>query len=118
MVLGNKISRFFKGVKDKFNSFAKKQTTDAIRKNTTEKVSESVRDRSRKRKVKTSRWSKLSWTRKILSLTFNELGEKSRVYLAKNWFGTFSPVGDFNFKRGSRTPKTVFKRGKEKYSIV
>jgi hypothetical protein len=112
VVLGNKISRFFKGVKDKFNSFAKKQTTDAIRKDTTEKVSEIANNgkRQKGKRYRISRWTKLSWISKIYSLTFNGLGKESRIHLAKNWFGTFSPVGRFNFKRGSRDSKNSLQK--------
>lgn len=103
MVLGNKISRFFKGLKQKFDSFTHKKTDDAVSKNTAQRVSESVSNGKRKRKQRSSRWSKYTWLIKISRLTWEKLSGKDRVYLAKNWFGNFRPVGKFNFKRGSKT---------------
>lgn len=117
-MVGNKISGFFEGVKDKFNSFIQKQTDVKVLKTDTKEISKSIRDRNRKRKIKTSRWSKLSWIKQILSITSSKLSKEESIYLAKHWFGNFSGIKPFQFKRGSRTPKTVFKRGKEKYSIV
>ena len=102
----NKVSRMFKGIKDKFNSFIKAKEDVAIRKDTSETVSESVKNSRKKRKVKFSRWSRLSWILQIRSITSSKLSEQESIYLAKNWFGNFRGVRKFRFKRNSKTPKT------------
>lgn len=102
-MVGNKISRFFKGVKDKFNSFIQKQTDAKVLKTDTKEISESIRSGNRKRKVRRSRWSKQSWIKQILSATSSKLSKEESIYLAKHWFGNFSGIKPFQFKRGSRT---------------
>ena len=102
MVLGNRVSQLFKTAKQKLTSFVQRKKDVSVLKVNTKQISETVDKENRKSK---SRWSNSNWIAKILGATHFKLSLKEREHLAKNWFGTFSPVMKFQFRRGSKTPK-------------
>lgn len=103
MVLGNRISRFFKTVKQKFTSFVQNETTKKVLQIRKDEISEIDDKENRKRK---HRWSNSNWLARIFNSTSKNLTQKEREVLAKNWFGNFHPVEKFHFKRGSKTKKS------------
>lgn len=102
MVLGNRVSQLFKTAKNKFSSFIQKKTDTKVLKAKQDEISEVVDKENRKSK---SRWSNSNWLARILGSTSNKLSVKEREILARNWFGNFSPVGKFQFRRGAKTKK-------------